>query len=161
MTEATPARRKGLLFYALLCACIGVWSYVLYQVTQGVHQTYDLAEITPPVVLPAPDSTHRTVRPGPRTTYRGDFGDPFTLPATLTAPPPAPQRRAARPPPPKPPALRVTGIVGDTALLHDEAGASYVVRTGEWVGDVRLVHVEPNHIVIRSSGHSFTLELRQ
>ena len=160
MSDAAPARRKGLLFYVLLCACLGIWSYVLYQVAQGVTSTYVSPVVEFPA-MPSPVEPEQLVRPGPNTTYRGDFDDPFTLPAVLLAPPPGPSTRRERPPPPPPPPLTVTGIVGDTALLYDEAGASYVVRAGEQIGDARLLHVRPDHVVVRSAGRSFTLNLRQ
>ena len=38
---------KGLLFYGLLCACLGVWGYVLYQVAVNLAPREDLLIAAP------------------------------------------------------------------------------------------------------------------
>ena len=41
MNTVEAKETKGVLFYALLCACLGVWGYVFHQIAHGFSQVED------------------------------------------------------------------------------------------------------------------------
>ena len=154
-------KTKGMFFFALLCACLGVWGYVFYQIAHGFSQMEDPFEalsLTPSLELVSSSAPRR---PGPATLYNGDFRDPFAPPAALFAPPPSSPRRRVKPPPPEPPPFLLSGVVDETALLHGEDGSAYVVRAGEHAGSVQILTVQPDRVVVRYQGRSHTLHLAQ
>ncbi len=161
MNAVEAKKTKGMLFYALLCACLGVWGYVFYQIAHGFSQVEDPFEavsLAPSLGL-STSSTPR--RPGPTITYNGEYRDPFARPTALFAPRPSPSRRRARPPPLEPPPLSLSGVVDATALLHGEDGSAYVVRAGEHAGSIQVVKVQRDYVVVRYKGRSHTLYLAQ
>lgn len=152
-------RSRRPFFYGLLCACIGVWGYVLLLVAQGISQAR-----APAAVPPQPAFGERPVagpaRPAAAVAYRADFADPFVVPEAVLARPEAPRRRVVARAPPAPPPLALLGIVGGTALLRDAAGATFIARAGDRVGRTHLLRVAPGHVVLRHEGRTVTLALR-
>ncbi|MDX1545803.1 MAG: hypothetical protein R3247_02375 [Rhodothermales bacterium] len=154
-------RSRRPLFYGLLCACIGVWGYVLLLVAQGISQGGMPTDVPSPPVISGDAPAAGPARPKPEATYRADFADPFVVPEAVLARPEAPRPRVvARAPPAPPPPLALLGIVGRTALLRDEAGATFVARAGDRVGRTHLLRVAPGHVVLRHEGRRVTLALR-
>ena len=161
MSAVEEKKTKGMFFFALLCACLGVWGYVFYQIAHGFSQMEDPFEalsLTPSLELVSSSAPRR---PGPAALYNGDFRDPFAPPAALFAPPPSSPRRRVKPPPPEPPPFLLSGVVDETALLHGEDGSAYVVRAGEHAGSVQILTVQPDRVVVRYQGRSHTLHLAQ
>ncbi len=158
MNDGEAKKTKGVLFYTLLCACLGVWGYVFFQVAHGfspMEDPFEAVSLMPSLELVSFSAPRR---PGPAALYRGDFRDPFAPPAALFAPPP---RRWVKPPPPESPPLLLSGIIDDTALLHGDDGSAYVVRAGEHAGSVEILTVQPDRVVVRYQGRSHTLHLAQ
>jgi len=153
-------KTKGLLFYALLCTCFGVWGYVFYQIAQGFSPVEDPFEALSLATVLEPDSSAVPRRPGPLLTYKGDYRDPFARPTALFAPPPSRSRRRAHLPL-EPPPLSLSGIVDQTALLHGDDGSVYVARVGEHAGSIEVVKVQRDYVVVRYKGRSHTLLLAQ
>lgn len=161
MNTVEARKAKGVLFYALLCACLGVWGYVFYQIAHGFSQVEDPFEavsLTPSLDL---ESSSALRRSRPRALYSGDFRDPFAPPAALFTPPPSSSPRRARPPSSEPPPLSLSGVVDETALLQGEDGAAYVARAGEHAGGFQVLTVQPDRVVVRYEGHAHTLHLGQ
>ena len=166
MKTLNAPERKRMLFYGLLVLCLGIWGYVLFQMGSSLHEeeeSTDVPVITPTSVLrprPAPVTTPEEIP------YDSSFRDPFAVPAALftlakkmtgpSAPRSEPQQPAAAP---APPPLTLSGIVGETMLLHDKAGAVHIGRVGERAGAVQILEVRPDHVVIRFEGLSHTLRL--
>jgi len=161
MKAAETKKTKGILFYALLCTCLGVWGYVFYLIAHAVSPVEDPFETVSliPDMEPVPASTPRLT--GATRTYNGDFRDPFAPPAALFAPKPASSRRTARPAAPEPPPFSLSGVVDETVLLHGADGSAYVARVGEHVGNVQVVSVKQDQVVVRFQGRSHTLHLAQ
>ena len=153
--------RRGPLFYALLCAVIGIWSYVIVQVARslgGPDMTVAAA--------PAPAPTQPIAVPTAReeaAVYIADFRDPFDSPLRQQAPPPTPEEPEAAPtqpqPPNRPPPLALSGVIGDTAMLLDADGTVHFVRPGETAAGVKLLQVQPDQALLRFEGRTFTLNL--
>ena len=160
MKAVEAKKTKGLLFYALLCACFGVWGYVFYQIAHGFSQVEDPFEALSLAPVLEPGSSSAPRRPGPSLTYKGDYRDPFARPTALFAPRPSSSRRRAKLPP-EPPPLSLNGIVDETALLHGEDGSAYVARVGEHAGGIQVVKVQRDYVVVRYKGRSHTLHLVQ
>ena len=161
MNVVEAKKTKGMLFYALLCACLGVWGYVFYQIVHGFSQVEDPFEavsLAPSLGLSAFSAPRR---PGPTITYNGDYRDPFARPTALFAPRPSLARRRAQPLPLEPPPFSLSGVVDEAALLHGEDGSAYVARAGEHAGSIHVVKVERDHVVVRFEGRLHTLYLAQ
>lgn len=157
MSAVEEKKMKGLLFYALLCVCLGVWGYVFYQVAHSFSQVEDPFEaVSLPLSLELVSSPPLR-RSGPAPLYSGDFHDPFAPPAALFAAPPS--RSRSKPSPPEPPPLSLSGIVDETALLRGKDGSAYVARAGEHAGRFQVLVVQPDHVVVRYEGRSHTLHL--
>ena len=152
---------KGVLFYVLLCACLGVWGYVLYQIAHGLGPAEDPFDTVSLVSAVEGEPASATRRLGPSVTYKSDFRDPFQQPPGLFAPRVARARRVSKPSAPEPPPLSLSGVVDETALLRGEDGSVYVVRVGERAGGVQVLKVHRDHIVVRFEGRSHTLNLTQ
>ena len=153
-------KTKGLLFYTLLCLCLGVWGYVFYQVAHGFSQGDDPfpgLSLTP---VPAYDSSAVPQR-FTRATYDGAFRDPFALPEALFAARSSRSRPRAKPPPPEPPPLLLSGVVDNTALLHGDDGSVYVARSGEHIRGMKVVQVQRDRVVLHFQGRVHTLHLAQ
>ena len=159
MNTELSTRTRRVLFYALLGVCLAVWAGVIVRLVDSFSQAHDVPALVLPEAEEAAELAAAPQRPGPAATYQGDFEDPFALPAALLAAPVAAPRPAAETPAPPPPPLALVGIVGDTALLSAEGGASYIVRAGDPVGEAQVVRVEAGRVVLRHAGHAFTLTL--
>ena len=155
--EVQPS--KGALFYVLLCACLGVWGYVLYQIAHGLGQPEDPFEAVPLISTGEGASVPTPRRSGPAVTYNKDFRDPFQQPPGLFASRVPRARRAAPPSSPEPPPLSLSGVVDETALLRGDDGSVYVVRVGEHAGGVQVLKVQRDYVVVRFEGRSHTLKL--
>ena len=167
MKTSNAPKQKRTFFYMLLVLCLGIWGYALFQMGGGLYG--DEEGISAPMTTPIPV---RRSEPAPVTAsaevrYDSSFRDPFAPPAalfTLTTkalarqnkPPPEPKQPAAAP---TPPPLTLSGIVGETALLHDKAGTVHISRAGERAGGVQILEVRHDHVVIRFDGRSHTLRL--
>lgn len=166
MKMSNSPKQKRLFFYALLVLCLGIWGYVLFQMEGGLHE--DEEGTGAPAVPSAPGRMPglAPVMAGAEVRYDSSFRDPFAPPAALfglmtktpiqSRPRPDPNQVAAAP---TPPPLTLGGIVGETALLHDEAGAVHIGRVGERAGAVRILEVQHDHVVIHFEGRSHTLRL--
>ena len=161
MNDAETKKPRGLLFYALFFACLGIWGYVLYQVAHGLSAAQDPFDDVSPASVAKTPLAPATRRPGPSTTYNRDFRDPFARPSALFTPIVTRVRRSAPPAAPEPPPLVLNGVVDKTALLRGEDGSVYVARVGEHAGGARLLKVERDHVVVRYGGRSHTLKLTQ
>lgn len=160
MKERGAKKHKGVLFYALVGLCLGVWGYVFYQITHGVGEAGDPFAVNPlaaPALAPAPRRALR--RPAPRGTYAGSFRDPFARPSRLLRPQSVAPQRPVRSPAEEPPPFVLSGIVDRTALLQGTEGSVFVVRAGEQAGRVHVLTVDPGRVVVRFEGRSYTLHL--
>lgn len=156
--------QRRVLPFMLLCICLGVWGYVLYQVIQRFPQIKaEMAMEAMVVSKAAPTSSGRSESvPEP---YDAAFRDPFALlpevfPPNVAKPP---NRRrlatASSEAPPVPPSLLLNGIVGNTALLQSPKGEVHIVRAGERIEDTRVLTVQRDHVVVHFQGRSHTLHL--
>ena len=162
MSDSAAKKPRSLLFYALLCACLGIWGYVLYQIAHGLGAAEDSFDDMALASTAEASLTPATRRPGPGIAYSGDFRDPFQRPPGLFAPAVTPAaRRPAQPAAPEPLPLSLNGVVDETALLRGEDGSVYVARVGENAGGARILKVERDHVVVRFGGRSHTLKLTQ
>ena len=167
MKTSKAPKQKRTFFYMLLVLCLGIWGYALFQMGDSLYgdEEGSSAPMTTPISVRrsglAPVTTSATVR------YDSSFRDPFAPPAALFTlatkalgeqdkPPLGPKPPAAAP---TLPPLTLSGIVGETALLHDKAGTVHISRAGERAGDVQILEVRRDHVVIRFEGRSHTLRL--
>ena len=166
MKTSKAPKQKRMFFYMLLVLCLGIWGYALFQMGGGLYGDEEgiSAPMATPIAVhrpgPAPVTASTTVR------YDSSFRDPFAPPAALFArttkaprqqnkPLPEPKQPAA----PTPPPVTLSGIVGETALLHDKAGTVHISRAGEHAGGVEILEVRRDLVVIRFEGRSHTLRL--
>lgn len=161
MNDAEAKKPRGLLFYALFFACLGIWGYVLYQLAHGLSAAQDPFDDVSPTSVAETPLAPAPPRPGPGTAYNNDFRDPFARPSALFTPIVTRVRRPAPSAAPEPPPLVLNGVVDKTALLRGEDGSVYVARVGEHAGGARLLKVERDHVVVRYGGRSHTLKLTQ
>jgi len=163
MKTSGSQAQKRILFLLLLCTCLGIWGYVLYQMAGSFQQDeapsgIPLDAASPALGTLASLAPHRSQVP-----YDSSFRDPFARPAGLFALKPVVSGKPAEPllEPKQPvlPPLKLSGIVGETALLQGEAGSVYIMRTGESIEGARILEVRHDHIVVRFQGRSHTLHL--
>ena len=152
---------KGALFYTLLCVCLGVCGYVLYQIAHGLGHADDPFDNLPLVSAGGEDSSSAARRARPTVFYKRDFRDPFQQPPGLFAPLVPRAQRVSKPAASEPPPLSLSGVVDETALLRGEDGSVYIVRAGERVANVQVLKVQRDHVTIRFGGRSHTLKLAQ
>ena len=169
MKTPEAPKQKRMFFYVLLVLCLGIWGYALFQIEGGLYEDEEgpgAPTATPiPVRTPglAPVTASAEVR------YDSSFRDPFAPSAALFTRTTKGPGRQSKPRPeatqpaaaPTPPPLTLNGIIGETALLRDEAGAVHISRAGEHAGDAQILEVRRNHVVIRFEGRSHTLRLRR
>lgn len=161
---------KQLVTYALLCACLGIWGYVLFQMAHGFVAVED--KETLPLSLIEQDSTAIAIPLLDQQTRRAkldtSYQDPFAVPAALfraerslpVKPSPAvpDTTRPVKVAPPPPP-LTLSGIVGDTALLLEANGTTHIGRVGEAIGNVRILQIEQDRVTVQQQGRRFVLKL--
>lgn len=78
---------------------------------------------------------------------------PFPVPGAPLPPPPSPGPAAQPPGPPSAAGITVTGIVGDTGAVAIIVvdGKTQIVSTGETVGDLRVLRIDPVRRVVTFS----------
>lgn len=160
MSDRAALGQRGVLFYGLLVACMGIWSYVVYQLASGLIPTDEVVRPlqTPDSLWAAPVDTSFT---STQADYVDDFRDPFQWPVSLEPPSRAPAPKPVKnPEPPARPSLELTGVIGRTALFRQEDGSTFMVRVGEERHGIRLVSATPERVVVRFKGHVFKFGLR-
>ena len=158
--DRRPRRRLRLL---LILIAVGVWSTVGYR----AMTTFRADPPEEPDRLEVNVATAHANEQTPRPVYHEASRDPFIPPWAVPKPAarqPSAQDAADTKPPPVPPALRLSGIIGTTALLEQGDAAPHLAHPGDELVDAngqRIVveTVAPEHVELRAAGHRYTYRL--
>lgn len=167
MKTSKAPKQKRTFFYMLLVLCLSIWGYALFRMGGSLYGDEEGIEVAAVAPVSARNPKPALVTARAEVRYDSSFRDPFAPPVALfTLMTKAPGQQNKPPPEPKQPAiaptpspLTLSGIVGETALLHDEAGTVHISRAGEHAGNVQILEVRRDHVVIRFEGQSHTLRL--
>ena len=115
MSTGKREERRG-FFVVLLVVAVVVWGYNLRLLFAGAAS--EGPDASPGQAMPPPPRAPEAASTV-RGAYEGDFRDPFAPPslARPAPPPPAPAREAPGLAPAEPPPLRLSGVVGETAIV--------------------------------------------
>lgn len=146
----------------LLLVALTVWIAVGYRVVGGLSEGEEVAT-TPAEVQPTSGGYDA---PRSEFVYEASYRDPF-----------APQLWEPREPTsddefdavagiseeqeyiPEPPRLRLVAVVGETAVIETETGATQVVRAGTYLGDVRILAITPSRVMFDYFGYDYHLNI--
>lgn len=156
------ALRSGIGRGVLLVAVIAIWATVSIRLFVEFKGSADV------VVAPLPSAGSEAPPPlAPRRPFVGDFADPFAREN-------ASERTSVEDDwmfgtgefdwqPPRhhapPPALRLRGVIGGTAIIETQQSGIVLAKEGTTVEGSTIEIVERDHIVVESNGEYHTLLL--
>lgn len=162
--RALPLRNRWV--QVLLAALVvGVWGAVAYRVGSALPERPFVPPQQPPHTTPvsAPTDSSSLQVPSSLALNRDPFSPqwPGAEEADLPRAEPlsaAPATSETQDPPPAP-ALVLTGVIGETAILEAADGTIHLSRTGDRIGEVQIRGIQVDRVELGSGPHRFTLSL--
>ena len=153
MTHGIPCQRFFVVLALGIMALLPALWYVLYP----TNETSFEVDIQPGTQGPNGDALDE-----PRTSHQilfdPDVQDLFRpFPGLFVSSIPEPDLDEPLPYKPDPPPLTLIGIVGQTALIQDDAQVLYFLHPGDEIADMHVIHVEVDHVVARQNDKPDTL----
>jgi hypothetical protein len=161
-------KKKNLVIFLLLLLALAIWSHNLYRIFVGVTQADQEIYQTARPEAEAADLFSQANAQSKVFFYQAGARDPFAHWLHEEKKPvlalPKPQIAKVEKPEPAPPALRFSGIVGDTAgvlaVIESPSGEIHFAKEGEIIAGVRLVTIGSQEVECEFEGKKYQLVLR-
>lgn len=150
------SKPRGLVFYLLLGALVGIWGYVFHLLGQGMAEGKTGVPVR--ALVRSPEAA-APVQRDRQASFAEHFRDPFAPHPDLFVPVVEEATVEVAKPSPEPPPLVLQGLFERTALLEDTYRTPFIVAAGDSIRDVRVVAVDERGVVLSYADTSFTLRL--